>query len=174
MNTRKTSTPDRSPQDLINARRLIGRKVLGGSHNQYYFNGEKDLTGKGSIEWQLGEQETLSMYLLSNGESVGADLLPLEPPIAFGLESGDTCSWLREDLLQDLEARHLKSTTIQDVLGMVDTWPNQTGFLVGFKIVFETGDFIIFLNQGDEEAVLLNELPPESDGIITSWVSRIE
>ncbi|RMR01358.1 hypothetical protein ALP94_03857 [Pseudomonas savastanoi pv. glycinea] len=114
------------------------------------------------------------MYLLSNGESVGADLLPLEAPISFDLESGDTCSWLREDLLQDLEACHLVNTAVEDVIGMVDTWPNQKGHLVGFKILFETGDFIIFLNQGDEEAVLLNELPPESDGITTTWVSHIE
>ncbi|MDU8361164.1 hypothetical protein [Pseudomonas syringae group sp. J309-1] len=174
MNARMTSKPDRSAQDLINARTLIGRKVSGILHDQYYFNGEKCLIGKGSIEWQLGEHGYLSMYLLSNGESVGADLLPLEPPISFDLESGDTCSWLREDLLQDLEASHLVNIAVEDVIGMVDTWPNQKGHLVGFKILFETGDFIIFLNQGDEEAVLLNELPPESDGITTTWVSRIE
>ncbi|MBC3948766.1 hypothetical protein [Pseudomonas folii] len=174
MNNRHTATPDRSTQDLINARKLIGRKVLGVLHDQYYFNSEKCLIGKGSIEWQLGEHGHLSMYLLSNGESVGADLLPLVPPIPFDLESGDTCSWLRQDLLQDLEASHLVNIAVEDVIGMVDTWPNQKGHLVGFKILFMTGDFIIFLNQGDEEAVLLNELPPESDEITTTWVSHIE
>ncbi len=71
MNARNTSTPDRHSQDLINARRLIGQKVPGILHDQYYFNGEKCLIGKGSIEWQLGEHGYLSMYLLSNGESHG-------------------------------------------------------------------------------------------------------
>ncbi|MCD7078876.1 hypothetical protein LRQ11_08255 [Pseudomonas sp. MAFF 311095] len=56
-------------------------------HDQYYFNDEKYLGDIGSLEWRFGERETLSMYLFSDGERVGADLLPSDTPVSVGLET---------------------------------------------------------------------------------------
>ena len=47
------------------------------------------------------------------------------------------------------------------IQGIVDTLRNLDGRLVGFKITFETYDYLIFLNQGDEAVVLINKLPSD-------------
>lgn len=49
------------------------------------------------------------MYLLSDGERVGVDLLPSDTPVSFKfkIEPNVTCSWKRENLLVGLSATHL-------------------------------------------------------------------
>lgn len=171
---RLSYSPTRTARDLYNARLLLGKRLCVLLHDQYYFNGEKCLGDMGFLEWRFGEQEILSMYLLSDGESVGADSLPLDTPVSFEIEPNVTCSWKRENLLKDLSATHLESTTICEVEGILDTFNGQDSRLVGFRVTFETGDFLIFLNQGDEAAVLINSLLPTCAYIETRFVTSIE
>lgn len=84
---RHSSSPARSGRDLQNARSLLGKRLSVLLHDQYYFNDEKYLGDIGSLEWRFSERETLSMYLLSDGERVGADLLPSDTPVSVGLET---------------------------------------------------------------------------------------
>lgn len=55
-----------------------------------------------SLERRFGEREVLSMYLLSDGERVGVDLLPSDKPASFEIEPNTTCPWKRETYLQAL------------------------------------------------------------------------
>lgn len=84
---RHSSSPARSGRYLQNARSLLGKRLSVLLHDQYYFNDEKYLGDIGSLEWRFGERETLSMYLFSDGERVGADLLPSDTPVSVGLET---------------------------------------------------------------------------------------
>jgi len=142
-------------------------------HDQYYFNDKKELGDIGSLEWHFGERELLSMYLLSDGESVGADFLPSDTPISFEIEPNVTCSWKRENLLAVLSATHLENTKICAVEGILDSFNGQEPWLAGFRVTFETGDSLIYLNQGDDAVVLINALPPVNVGLETRFVTSV-
>ena len=86
MSGRHSPSPARDARDLQNARSLLGKHLSELLHDQYYFNDEKYLGDIGSLEWRFGEREVLTMYLLSDGERVGSELLPSDTPAAFELE----------------------------------------------------------------------------------------
>ena len=115
MSGRRSPSPARAVRDLQNARSLLGKHLSELLHDQYYFNDEKNLRDIGSLEWRFGEREVLSMYLLSDGERVGADLLPSYTPAAFEIEPNVTCFWNRENLLAGLSATHLENAKICEV-----------------------------------------------------------
>lgn len=171
MSSRYSPSPTRFVLDLQNARSILGKRLSVLQHDQYYFNDEKDLGDIGSLEWYFGEQEVLSMYLLSDGESVGADLLPSGTPASFEIEPNMTCSWRRENLLAGLSATHLENTTICAVEGILDSFNGQEPWMAGFRVTFETGDSLIYLNQGDDAVVLINALPPVIAGLETRFVT---
>ena len=173
MSSRHSPSPTRAARDLENAQSLMGKRLSVLLHDQYYFNDEKDLEDIGSLEWRFGEQEVLSMYLLSDGESVGADLLPSDTPSSFEIEPNATCSWKRENLLAGLSATYLENTKICAVEGLLDSFNGQESWLAGFRVTFETGDSLIYLNQGDDAVVLINALPPVIAGLETRFVTSI-
>lgn len=173
MSSRHSPSPTRAVLDLQSARSLLGKRLSVLLHDQYYFNDEKDLGDIGCLEWRFGEGEVLSMYLLSDGERVGADLLPSDTPASFEIEPNVTCSWKRENLLSDLSAIHLENTKICAVEGILDSFNGQEPWLAGFRVTFETGDSLIYLNQGDDAVVLINALPPVSVGLETCFVTSI-
>jgi hypothetical protein len=174
MDSRYSYSLTRAAQDLQNARLLVGKRLRGLMHDQYYFNGEKNLGDVGSVQWLFGEQEMLSMYLLSDGESVGADLSSINTPNSFEIEPNATCSWKRENLLAVLSASWLEGQKVCEVEGILDSFNGQESRLVGFKIEFESEDFLIFINQGDDAVMLVNRLPPASVEIETSFVTFIQ
>lgn len=167
---RCAASATRMVHDLDHARRLKGKHLRALMHDQYYFMNEKSLEDTGSLEWRCSEQPTVTMYLLSDGESVGADLFPLEMPASFELEPGVNCSWQMENLLEDLSATHLEGRLITEVEGLFDTAQDTAGCLTGFKVTFETGDYLIFFNQGDESAVLINQPLADID-LKSQWVT---
>ncbi|NMY72430.1 hypothetical protein HBO31_28760 [Pseudomonas sp. WS 5414] len=174
MDSRDCFSHTRAAQDLHTARLLVGKRLSALMHDQYYFNGERSLGDVGSIEWHFGEQEVISMYLLSDGESVGADIYPISTLVSFEIEPGVTCAWKRENLLAALSASHLEGEKVLEVKGILDALNGQVSRLVGFRIEFESGDFLIFLNQGDDAAMLVNTLPPACVEIETSFVTFIQ
>ncbi|VVO18482.1 hypothetical protein PS718_04017 [Pseudomonas fluorescens] len=173
MSGRQSPSPARAARDLQNARSLLGKHLSELLHDQYYFNDERHLGDIGSLEWRFGEREVLSMYLLSDGERVGADLLPTDTPPSFEIEPNATCSWKRENLLSGLSATHLENKKICAVEGILDSLYGQEPWLAGFRVTFETGDSLIYLNQGDDAVVLINALPPVSVGLETRFVTLI-
>jgi hypothetical protein len=74
------------------------------------------------------------MYLLSDGECVGADLFPINTPGSFEIEPNAMCYWKRENLLTVLSARHLEGQKICEVKGILDSVNGQESRLVGFRI----------------------------------------
>jgi len=153
--------------DLSQARLLVGQTLHALLHDQYYFNGEPYSQDVGSLLWRFGEDQTLAMYLLSDGESVGADQAELQIPASFRIEEDGECSWRREDLLAELSSLTVAGKFITQVQGVFDKWPDQQSRLVAFKITFETGDYLVYLNRGDDAVVLINEMPPEVVGVDT-------
>lgn len=77
---RYVASRERMTQDLGNARLLLGQRLSVLLHDPYYFNDEKCPEDIGSLVWRFGEHQTVSMYLLADGESVGADQSDLPPP----------------------------------------------------------------------------------------------
>lgn len=170
---RFSPSPARAAQDLQNARSLLGKRLSDLLHDQYYFNDEKEPGDIGSLEWHFGDREVVSMYLLTDGERVGADLLPSDTPAAFEIDPNAACSWRRENLLAALSATHLANTLICAVDGILDSAIGHEPWLAGFRVTFETGDFLIYLNQGDDAVVLINTLPPVNVGLETHFVTSI-
>jgi hypothetical protein len=114
------------------------------------------------------------MYLLSDGERAGADLLPITTPTPFDLKPDATCCWKRENLLAALSTSHLESDTVCEVEGILDSLHDQAPRLVGFRITFESGNLLVFLNQGDDAVMLVNTLPPACPEIETRFVTSIK
>lgn len=164
---RYIASHERMTVDLGHARLLVGQTLRALMHDQYYFNGEPNSQDVGSLLWQFGEDQTLAMYLLSDGESVGADQAELQLPASFRIEEDGECSWRRENLLAELSSLAVAGKLITQVQGVIDKWPDQHSRLVAFKITFETGDYLIYLNRGDDAVVLINEMPPEVAGVDT-------
>jgi len=160
-------------RDLGNARLLLGQRLTVLLHDQYYFNDEKYPGDMGSLMWRFGENQAIAMYLLSDGESVGADLADLELPTPFELDAASACSWRRENLLVSLCTPFLEGKTITEVQGFLDKGRDHKTRLVAFKITFETGDYLIYLNQGDDAVALINELPQSLMGMETSLVTSL-
>ncbi|GFZ57664.1 hypothetical protein PSE10A_01750 [Pseudomonas amygdali pv. eriobotryae] len=100
-------------------------------------------------------------------------MLPSDTPVSFKIEPNVTCSWKRENLLVGLSAAHLENTKICAVKGVLDSFNGQESWLAGFRVTFETGDSLIYLNQGDDAVVLINALPPVSVGLETRFVTSI-
>lgn len=174
MALRRTFSFTRTAQDLHNARLLKGKRLSGLVYDQYYFADEKTLGDIDPIEWRFGEQEILSMYLLSDGERVGADLYPTDTPAAFEIEPDVTCAWKREDLLATLSIPCLEGEMISEVEGILDSFCGKAPRLVGFKVQFESGDFLVFLNCGDNAVMLVNALPPTPVGVDSCFVTSIQ
>ena len=174
MVNRHTRSRERIGQDLSHARSLVGQRLRELSHDQYYFSDEKNVGDIGSLEWRCDDLAHVTMYLLSDGESVGADLSALEIPEAFELDDASSCSWRRENLFASLSVPSLEGKVITEVHGVIDVASDQTASLVAFKITFETGDYLIYLNQGDDGAVLINEPPKCLVGMETKWVTSFE
>jgi len=173
MFNRYVASRERMAQDLSNACLLQGQRLSELLHDQYYFNEEKCPDDVGPLMWRCGEQQAIAMYLLSDGESVGADLLDLPPPAPFELDAVSTCSWRRENLLTGLSVPLFEGKIITEVKGVVDNGWDQKARLVAFKITFETGDYLIYQNQGDNAVVLINEPPKNLVGIETSLVTLL-
>ncbi|MFL1503821.1 hypothetical protein ACI77J_21320 [Pseudomonas sp. O64] len=174
MVNRHTRSRERIGQDLSHARLLVGQRLRELSHDQYYFNDEKSVDDIGSLEWRCDDLAHVTMYLLSDGESVGADLSALEIAEAFELDDASSCSWRRENLFASLSVPSLVGKVITEVHGVIDVARDQTASLVGFNITFETGDYLTYLNQGDDAAVLINEPPKCLVGMETRWVTSFD
>lgn len=171
---RYAASRDRMANDLRNAQLLQGQRLAELLHDQYYFNEEKCLSDVGSLLWRCGEHQKVAMYLLSDGESVGADESDLEPSTPLTLDAASFCSWRRENLLRNRSALFLEGKIITAVQGVVDKVAGGEVWLVGFQVAFETGDYLIYLNQGDDAVVLINEWPKRLEGVETCLVTSLE
>jgi len=170
---RFTASRERMAMDLGNARLLRGKRLIALVHDQYYFNDEKCLGDVGPLTWDVGINDRISMYLLSDGESLGADLEDWETPPSFDIDATSVCSWRRESLLASSGFPALAGITITEVQGLLDKGWDQQVRLVAFKVSFETGDYLIYLNQGDDGVLLINEQPRCLMGRETTLVTSL-
>lgn len=161
MTNRYAASFERIEKDLANARLLCGQRLIGVMHDQPYFNNEKCLEDLGSLIWQCCANQTVAIYTLNDGESVGADLSILPIPTDFKISDVDICSWRREDLLTRLSAGFLAGKVITEVEGFIERTPTQVTKLIAFKITIETGDYLVYINHCDNAVVLINEPPDQ-------------
>jgi len=175
MNHRRIFSEERKIHDLAQAQNLVGKKLARLSNVQYYFESEKVTDDIGDIEWRCTDGSTVTMLLLANGESIGADTLPADIPQAFEFEEGERCSWQTEDLLSSLAANYLVGKKIVGVQAFVDCHTNYDyQVLSGFKVLFESGDFIFYYNCGDDGIALLNQLPGTNGGIKSELLESLQ
>lgn len=166
----RTSSAERQALDLQRLRSLIGKRLAGLDNGRCFFAGERIMDDCGDLQWRCSDASLLSMFLLSDGESVGTDHQPLHLPPTFELDPGQRCEWRAEDLLATLGAGHLAGQLITDVAALIDTWPHLgTSILSGFRVCFEHGDFLVYYNQGDDAVAQLNRLPPTAAEFTSTW-----
>ncbi|NBF09171.1 hypothetical protein [Pseudomonas sp. Fl4BN1] len=163
-------TPAAQPEHLRAAASLRGQRLQALTHAQYLYNGQVLTDECGDLQFDGQDGSQVSLFLLADGESVGAAQMPMHLPAGFELEAGVRCAWEARDLLQRLAASHLRGAMIVQVQGLFDDW-QELGrtFLCGFRICFDSGDFVVFYNQGDEAVALFNQLPPSIKGAHSLW-----
>jgi len=157
MSNRKKQSVSRKNGDLNNLKALIGNNLLSIFNNQCFINGKPTLEDIDNIEIKCTNGVLVSIYLLSDGESVGSDFLPLEPDFSFEHENM-IFRFARNDLSISLKLTHLIGKSIVNVQGIIDTYYNNYELLIGYKIIFDTSDYLVFYNGGDEGKLILNLL----------------
>ncbi|WP_236206762.1 hypothetical protein [Pseudomonas tohonis] len=167
-------TTEQARANLETARTLLGRRLTGVSNARYLFNGTPDAKAVGEVEFVCEEGVRVTLSLASDGESVLATARALNVIEGFEISDTDRCDWMAENLLVTLDADHLVGLKVIEVEGLQVTYANQDArFLVGFRVTLEGGNYLVFFNCGDEEAVCLNQLPPPLSGVDERWVKEI-
>ncbi|WP_346840365.1 hypothetical protein RAL92_15175 [Metapseudomonas otitidis] len=116
----------------------------------------------------------MTLSLASDGESVMAASRALQVPEGFDISDDARCDWRAEDLLATLDARHLIGRQVIGVEGLhVVYQQHEACLLEGFRITLEGGDYLVFFNCGDEEAVRLNQPPPPLSEASEQWVTEL-
>ena len=61
------------------------------------------------------------------------------------------------------------------VEAVIDAWPEPVGVEVvrGWVVRFAGGDFLAYLNAGDDSRLLLNQLPLHPDPAIRTWIEVV-
>ena len=151
---------------------IPGARLVGLARDQYLFNGRP--SGEdGSLELRLDDGRVVLLYLAGDGESVRAAASPLKLTPSFKLEGGATCDWQLVDLGRAPGFGQLIGRAIVGVDAIIDAWPPPVSAQVvsGWRVRFAGGDFIAYVNWGDDAKMLLNELPAHTDA---SYRTRIE
>ncbi|BCG24562.1 hypothetical protein TUM18999_27530 [Pseudomonas tohonis] len=167
-------TTEQARANLETARALLGRSLAGVRNARYLFNGTPNAEAVGEIEFACEDGVRVTFSLASDGESVLATARALKVIEGFEISDNDRCDWRAEDLLVTLDAGHLVGLKVVEVEGLQVTYSNQDAlFLAGFRVTLEEGDYLVFFNCGDEEAVCLNQLPPPLSGVDERWIKEI-
>jgi hypothetical protein len=153
---------------------VVGATLRGLARDQYLFNGRPSQDCDGTLEMRF-DGRTVLLFLARDGESVRAAAGELEITPAFTLDSGDACAWERVDLGLDGEFRRLVGRAVSRVEAVIDAWPEPVGVEVvrGWVVRFAGGDFLAYLNVGDDSRLLLNQLPLHPDPAIRTWVEVV-
>ncbi len=164
----------RTETDYAVLRGVVGASLRGLARDQYLFNGRPSKDCDGSLEMRFDGRAVL-LFLARDGESVRAAVGELEIAPPFALDSGDTCAWERVDLGLDCEFGRLVSRTVVRVEAVIDAWAEPVGVEVvrGWVVRFAGGDFLAYLNFGDDSRLQLNQLLFHPDPAIRTWVEVI-
>lgn len=150
-----------SQTDFPVLRSVVGCSLRGLARDQYLFNGSPDTTGDGSLELRL-DSRTILLYLASDGESVRADATESKIIPAFTLD-GNLCAWERVELEQDPVFGNLIGRTVSKIEAIIEVWTHGMEVVTGWVVRFDGGDFLAYLNAGDEARLLLNHIPPHDN-----------
>ncbi|MCA9918887.1 MAG: hypothetical protein KC445_13090 [Anaerolineales bacterium] len=142
-------------------RAAIGRTVAELARDQYYFNNEPSGTDNGSLEVRLDDGNVITLRLAGDGQSVRADAQPLKITPPFSLSENAHCSWRRVELTALSDFASLRGQKLNAIEAIIEIWKDQnsSGYINGWVLHFEAGDFVCYFNYGDEARILLNELP---------------
>lgn len=148
----------------------IGKLVCSLSHDLYCFNGVPDYEDMGSLELAFTDSTFLTLRLSSDGQGVKAAIEPLSIVESFDLNKDAHCSWKRIVLTDDQPWDIFKKSRIVAIDALIEKWtkpPENTETLIGWVLRFETDNFVVYWNYGDEANILINMLPPTIDGVET-------
>ena len=158
--------------DYAVLRGMVGAALRGLIRDQYLFNGSPSGEDDGSLEMRFDGRSIL-LSLAHDGQSVRAAAGDLEVTPPFALDSGAACAWERVDLGRSPELGRLINQVVVRVEAVIEDWAEPVGIEVvsGWIVRFAGGDFLAYLNVGDESRVLLNQLPLHPD---PAFRTRIE
>ncbi|WP_308725110.1 hypothetical protein [Metapseudomonas otitidis] len=167
-------TLEQARASLETVRTLLGRKLVRVRNARYLFNGAPEPEAIGEVEFTCEGGKAVTLSLASDGESVMAASRALQVPEGFDISDDARCDWRAEDLLATLDARHLIGRQVIGVEGLrVVYQQHEACLLEGFRITLEGGDYLVFFNCGDEEAVRLNQPPPPLSEASEQWVTEL-
>lgn len=148
----------------------LGKLACSLSRDRYFFNGTPDDEDKGSLEVAFSDSTFLTLSLASDGESVKVSKEALSLTEPFDLGEGANCSWKLLILTDDQPWSIFKNSRLVAVDAIIDRWhklPENTEFIVGWVLRFETGNFVAYWNCGDNAKISFNELPPKIEDVET-------
>ncbi len=141
-------------------RTIVGKTLTKLSRSQYFFNDEPDDEDEGDAELVFSDGSVITLFILSDGESVGAESTAMRIPDAF--EAGDDAkySWARLSLTDESPWSSLIGCEVTEVRTVFDKYTRLNAYnLSGWKVVFGKCGYFGFFNCGDNARMFFDEAP---------------
>ena len=151
-------------------RGAVGKRLRRLANVQYYLNGEPETDDYGDVELTFADGGAVTLYVLPDGESVGAweDLAEVPDPVMTA--DHYTYRWIKEDLSGKRDVADLTGHRLVAAEAMFDRHDGSSRrILAGWRLTFDTGDSLVFFNEDDDAKLVVNQTPPAVDGIETSF-----
>lgn len=138
------------------------------SHCQYLINDQVAGDDFGDVELQFEDGTIITLFILSDGQSVGAKYGSMEIRNSFYLSDKSKCSWQRVLLTELKPWSLLTGESVTEVAAIFDRLLKQeTDILMGWKITFGKSGYLCYFNNGDNGMLLFNQEPPQMKDIET-------
>jgi len=140
---------------------ILGKQLVELSRCQYLFNNKPDNEDEGDVELKFKDGTTVTLFILSDGESVGAKSIPMEIPAPFDLDDDSHCSWKHLPLSTDEPWSKLVGVPVTKAVAIFDKYKKSNAeVLSGWKLIFDGIGYLCYFNCGDNGQLLFNRFPP--------------
>jgi hypothetical protein len=131
---------------------LINRTIDSISHCQLSHDNKPDLENDGDLEIKFSDNIVLTLTIMSDGESIDASIESMIIPDRI---QELNLYWQKVELTKE-KFIHLVGSRLVDIESIVDIFEHYK-VLSGVRFTFSTSDSLIYLNNGDNAKIYLND-----------------
>ena len=164
----KEKLPENQKEHISALRSIRGKTLAKLSRCQYFFNDEPDDEDEGDVELTFEDGSVITLFILADGESVGAKTALMEIPGPFDVDEDSRCSWKHLPLSDKAPWSGLIGAEVTEVTAVFDKYAKLNAeVLSGWKITFGKHGDLCYFNCGDNGRLLRDEEPPADKDVET-------
>lgn len=152
---------------------IVGKRVQALFRERFLFDGEPQEEDAGALELLFEDGTRVTLHTANDGQSVLASEGKLALPVSFVMtewKGQPRYEWEQVALTEQPGWAHLAESDLIAVEAMASVWAGRGAEVrTGWRLHFSTGDFLLYLNAGDDAKLYLNALPPLWPNVATVW-----